>query len=299
METRIGLALGGGGARGFAHLGALLALEEAEIPCHYIAGTSMGAAIGAVKALGGNLRKLERLLLCLDLNDLLQVSDSALRELQRIIGRSMMDYVRGSLWKEEDAVPHDTARLHELFSLLTANRAFSDTQIPFAVVTTDVETGKRVVLTEGKLYDAITASTAVPGVFSPVARDGRYLIDGGIVDKLPTDVIIDMGATAAIAIDTGAPLTREIGTPLDAVLQSQRATSQYLTTLQLERSRAQLEGRLMVIQPDVGWIRMFDFTHVDEAIQAGKDAVRARLDEIRLTILAEASAASNPSHSGS
>ena len=282
MEPRIGLALGGGGARALAHLGVLIALEEARIPICCIAGSSMGAAIGASKAIGADLKKIESLLGCLDLNDLLQVSDSTLREVQRVLGRGVMEYVRGSTWREEDAKPQDLARLYELFSLLTANKNFDDVLTPFAVVATDVETGERVTLDRGKLYHAVTASAAVPGVFSPVAWEGRFLVDGGIVEKLPVTAVIEMGATAILAVDAGAqPGRRAVETRLDALLQTQRTTSQHLTRHQLERARERVEGRIVVIRPDVAWITMFGFEHTEEAIQAGKESVQAHLDQIR------------------
>ena len=278
---RLGFALGGGGARGLAHLGALIALEEAGIEPAAIAGTSMGAAMGSAKAIGADLHKVRLILGSIDLNDILQVSDSTVRELQKIIGRSVVEYVRGAAWGEEDARPHDLRRLCELFRLLTARKTFAETEIPFAVVAADVETGERVVLRDGLLADAITASTSVPGVFSPVAHQGRVLMDGGVVEKLPIDVVAEMGADAVIAVDTGAPLSREISTCLDALLQSQRATSHHLTQLQVERAKEQLEGRIVVISPDVGWIRMFGFEHADEAIEAGAEAIRTHLDEIQ------------------
>ena len=279
-SKRLGLALGGGGARGLAHLGVLIALEEAGIEVSAIAGTSMGAAMGAAKAIGADLRKIRILLGMLDLNEILQVTDSTLRELQKIIGRSVVEYVRGSAWREEDARPHDLARLCELFSLLTAHKTFDQTKIPFAVVTVDVETGDPVVLRSGKLSDAITASTAVPGVFSPFALDGRVLMDGGVVDKLPIETVVTLGADAVVAIDTGAPLNREIATILDALLQAQRATSHHLTRVQLERAADRLAGRLLVLKPDVGWIRMLGFEHAEDAIEAGADCARAHLDQI-------------------
>ncbi len=264
-----------------AHLGVLLALEEAGIPISMIAGTSMGAVLGAAKAIGADLTLLRRVLEVIDLNELLQVTDSTLRELQKIIGRSVMEYVRGSPWREEGAVPHDLARLCELFSLFTANKSFEDAAIPFAAVAADLETGERVLLRSGNLATAITASTSVPGVFSPVARDGRYLIDGGILEKLPVRTVHEMGAEAVVAVDTGAPLDRRIETCLDAILQSQRATSQYLTRIQLDLAREHLGDRLIVLRPDVGWMTMFEFEHIADAIQAGVDVTRDRLDDIR------------------
>ncbi|TSA51567.1 hypothetical protein D4R47_00335, partial [archaeon] len=210
QRRKIGLALGGGGARGFAHLGVLIALAENEIPIDFLSGTSMGAVIGAARALGMDLDRLRRLLSCLDINELLQVSESTIREVQKAIGRGLIEYVRGSDWHASDGFPQDLARVYELFSLLTANKEFSDTVIPFTVVAADLETGERVVLTEGKLYKAVTASAAIPGTFSPVAHQGRYLIDGGVIDKVPASVTIDMGANVVIAVDTGAPLTRSV-----------------------------------------------------------------------------------------
>ncbi len=280
MDRRIGLALGGGGARGLAHLGVLIGLDEAGVPIDVIAGTSMGAALGAARAIGANLQLLAKLLATLDLNALLQVSDNTLREVQKIVRRSMVEYVRGSAWRADDASPPDLARMDELFSLFTAGKTFEQSVVPLAVVATDVETGQRVVLDRGPIYRALTASTAVPGIFSPVAYEGRFLIDGGIVDKVPVDVVIDMGASAVIAVDTGAPIARRIETQLEAILQSQRATSKHLTQMQLEAARQRLEGRLVTLRPDVGWIRMFAFEYAEDAIQAGRASVSAHLDEL-------------------
>lgn len=280
MQRRIGIALGGGGARGIAHLGVLLALEEAGIPIHVVAGTSMGAAIGAATALGTRLPFLARLLCALDLNALLDVSDNALREAQRVLARSMVEVVRGAGWRTAGQTPPELGRLIEFYGLLTGRRTFADARLPLAVVAMDVETGQRVVLREGSIAVALAATTAVPGVFPPVSLGGRFLIDGGIVDKVPVDAAIEMGAEAVIAVDTGAPITRRVETTLEAMLQSQRATSKHLTQLQLDAARRRLEGRLVLLRPDVGWIRMFAFEYAEEAIQAGRAAVSAHLDDL-------------------
>ncbi len=280
-RRKIGLALGGGGARGFAHLGVLIALTENDIPLDFISGTSMGAVIGAARALGMDLDRLRRLVSCLDINELLQVSESTIREVQKAIGRGLIEYVRGSDWHASNGFPQDLARVYELFSLLTANKDFSDTLIPFTVVAADLETGGRVVLTEGKLYKAVVASAAIPGTFSPVEYQGRYLIDGGVIDKVPASVTIDMGADAVIAVDIGAPLTRSVKTTLDALLQSQRITSHKLTRLQMESASQRVDGRFILLRPKVGWITMLAFEHVAEAIDAGKEEAYAHMDEIK------------------
>jgi NTE family protein len=281
MRRKIGLALGGGGARGFAHLGILMALAENKIPVDYVSGTSMGAIMGAARALEMDLARLKVLLTCLDLNELLQVSQSTMRELEKAIGRGFIEYVRGSDLRTSEDFPESLARIYELFSLLTANKDFSDTHIPFAVVAADLETGERIVITEGKLYKAIAASAAIPGTFSPVTHQGRYLIDGGIVDKVPASVTIKMGANAVIAVDTGAPLRRSVKTTLDALLQSQRITSHALTALQMENAKRELDGHFILLRPNVGWINMLAFKHVEEAIEAGKREAYAHMPEIR------------------
>lgn len=279
-ERRLGVALGGGGARGFAHLGVLLALQEEKIPISAIAGTSIGAAVGACCALGMSLDKTANLLCLLDLNDLLQVSDSTIREVQRALGRGMVEFVRGCDWTDFSATG-SLGRMHELFRLLSANRAFADMKIPYAAVAAELQSGDQVILTSGKIADAATASAAVPGVFPPFPMDGRLLIDGGIVNKVPADITLELGANVVLAVDTGAPLTREVKTSLDALFQSQRITSAHLTDMQLNDARRRINGRMLVLKPDVGWMTMFDFAHVPEAIDAGYRAARAHLEEIR------------------
>ena len=269
-KRKLGVALGGGGARGFAHLGVLIALEENDIPVDFVSGTSMGASMGAARAIGTDLPKLSRVLACLNLNEILDISDNTMREVQRAIGRGVVELVRGSSWREQGSPPERLARMYELFSLLTARKSFSDTHIPFAAVAADLESGEEVVLTQGKLHHAVTASAAVPGVFYPVAHGGRYLIDGGIINKVPANVTADMGAQAVLAVDTGAPLDRQVKTSFDALFQSQRITSQRLSTYQLEESRKRLNGRLLVLRPNVGWMTMFAFQHVEKAVQAGR-----------------------------
>jgi len=250
-----------------------------------IAGTSMGAAMGAAKAIGADLRKFARLVSSLDLNDLLQVSDNTMREVQRAIGRGMAELVRGPTWRRENATPENLARMLTLFELLTARKRFEDAVVPFAVVAADVETGARVVLDKGHLYEAVCASAAIPGIFSPVPYGDRYLIDGGVIEKIPVDVVIERGAEAVIAVDTSAPLTRSVTTSFDALLQSQRITSQRLTELQLASARTRLNDRFLMVRPNVQWITMFAFEHVAEAIQIGRETALGQIDAIRSLVV--------------
>jgi len=280
-RKRIGIALGGGGARGFAHLGVLIALEENGIPIDVITGTSMGAAIGAAKALGMDLKKLLRLLSYLNLNELLGVSESTTREIRWAIGRGVVEYVRGKDWEKETTPPERLARMFELFSLLTAKKDFSATKIPFAVVAADLITGERVILREGPLYRALAASAAVPGIFHPVRHQGRFLIDGGLIDKIPVDAAIELGAETVIAVDVGAPLASKARTSLDVMFQSQRITAQALTALELEEAKERLNGRFLLLRPRVSGITMLAFNRLAQAAAAGEAEARARLPEIR------------------
>ncbi len=281
-RRKIGLALGGGGARGFAHLGILMALKEHGIPVDVITGTSMGAAVGAVKALGMDLKKLYLLLSNLNLNEMLGVSESTTREIQRAIGRGVVEYVRGVDLEEITSPPERLARMYELFSLLTAKKSFSDTEIPFAAVAADLTTGERVLLKEGPIYRAVAASAAIPGIFPPVRIKGMYLTDGGIIDKIPIDAAIELGAETVIAVDAGAPMEgMRAKTSLDVMFQSQRITSHALTELQLKEAEERLNGRFILLRPRVSGITMLAFSRLSQAVKAGEEEVLARLPEIR------------------
>ncbi|HDJ30318.1 MAG TPA: hypothetical protein ENF29_04630 [Candidatus Acetothermia bacterium] len=280
-KLKIGLALGGGGARGFAHLGIIMALEEHGIPIDVITGTSMGAAVGAAKALGMDLGKLHSVLSLLNLNSLLGVSESTSHEIRRAIGRGVVEYMRGVDLEEETSLSERLSRLLALFSLLTAKKDFAATQVPFAVVAADLATGARVVLREGPIYRAVAASAAVPGIFPPVRIEGKYLIDGGVIEKIPIAAAIELGANAVIAVDAGAPMEKvRAQTSLDVMFQSQRITSHALTALQIEEARKRLNGRLVLLRPQVSGITMLAFSKLSQAVKAGKEEVLARLPEI-------------------
>ena len=280
-RKKVGLALGGGGARGFAHLGILMVLEENHIPIDIITGTSMGAVIGAVKALGLDLHKLYTVIGLLDLNEILGVSESTTREIQRAIGRGVVEYVRGEDLKQETTPPERLARMYKLFSLFTANKDFSALTIPFAAVAADLLTGERVILRDGPIYRAVAASAAVPGVFHPVHHQGRFLIDGGVIDKIPIDAALELGAQVVIAIDASSPLAGHVRTSLDVMFQAQRITSQALTSLQIKRAIELLPDRFLYLHPQVDTITMLAFSKFQQAVTAGREAAETHMDEIR------------------
>ena len=180
----LGIALGSGSARGWAHIGVLRALTEAGIAPDFVAGCSMGAMVGAAFA-AGRIEELEAWALSLDW--------------RRVVG--LVDVgLRGGVFKGD--------RLLNIYQGQFVECPFSELSVPFAAVATDLATGQEVWLREGKVSDAVRASCTVPGLFRPVLRDGRYLIDGSVVNPIPVSLCRAMGAQVVIAVDLGTHRAR-------------------------------------------------------------------------------------------
>lgn len=176
FNKRIGLALGGGAAKGLAHIGALKAFEEEQIPIHCISGTSVGALVASYHAFG---RPAESILsICSTLN------------LSRLIDFTLE---RGGLFS--------TNNIREMLHRDLGDCRIEDANIPLAICTTDIETGEQLIFREGNLADIVCASMAVPGLFVPVEVDGRILVDGGLVENLPISPLADMGAGITVGVD--------------------------------------------------------------------------------------------------
>ncbi len=176
FNTRIGLALGGGAAKGLAHIGALKAFEEEQIPIHCISGTSVGALVASYHAFG---RPAESILsICSTLN------------LSRLIDFTLE---RGGLFS--------TDNIREMLHRDLGDCRIEDANIPLAICATDIETGEQLIFRNGNLADAVCASMAVPGLFVPVEIDGRILVDGGLVENLPISPLEDMGAGIIVGVD--------------------------------------------------------------------------------------------------
>jgi len=173
---RIGLALGAGAARGWAHIGIIEALEKEGIHPEIVAGTSIGALVGAAYA-GGRLKALKKWVLSLTWKDVVQIMDLTLSGGGFVQGDRLMDFF---------------ARHVENVPIETLDR-------PFGAVATDLETGQEIWFREGDLFDAVRASIALPGLFTPVEVDGRWLVDGGLVNPVPISLCRAMGADVVIA----------------------------------------------------------------------------------------------------
>ena len=176
---KIGLALGGGSARGLAHVGVILALEAYNIPINIIAGTSIGSVIGGLYASGATIEQLEEVALSIKKSKTLFMMDPVFPHSGLISGDRI-------------------EKMLNQFAL--KDKTFDDLSISFAAVATDVESGAKVILNQGKVIDAVRASIAIPGIFTPVKYQDYYLVDGGVVDPVPVDVVQMMGADIIIAV---------------------------------------------------------------------------------------------------
>lgn len=283
MRPVIGLALGGGGARGYAHIGVIRTLMAHQIPIDVVAGTSMGAVIGGAYACGVDLYKLEKILRNLDVNKLLGIPDTTLRGIESLAGKTASEY----LFKKADWRTYEPERLRQLYEFLmlfTGERTFEDLSVPLSVIACDIDTGEEVVLRSGKLYRAIAASISFPGIHPPVHYDGRFLVDGGLVNKIPVDAAVAMGAEIVIAVDVGASLNARVMTSLDVLVQSQAITSRELVRLKLALMHERLGDNLIVIRPAVDRIRMFQLRQLDLPIREGERATLEKLEPIKALI---------------
>jgi NTE family protein len=283
-RPRIGLALGGGGARGGAHVGVLEVLDELHVPVDVIAGTSMGAVVGGVYAAGVPIERIDRAFREANWSDLLD-DRPAYRDLvfrrKEDASRYLVDFELGihdGRFRQPHGLRAGQKLAFEARALLIdtpAETDFSKLPIPFRAVATDVETGERVVLDHGDLVQAILASFAVPGVFAPVAIDGRLLIDGGISDNLPVELAREAGADVVIAVDVGALLVKR--DKLNSMFSVLGQTMSFLTRKNSDPSARAAD---LVIAPDLTGISSSEFAATPEAILRGRAAALAMRDTL-------------------
>jgi NTE family protein len=289
-RPRIGLVLSGGGARGMAHIGVLRRLEELRVPIDAIAGTSMGAVIGGLYASGLDAREIEAVMTSVNWQD--AVRDRPPRQ-ELTFRRKAEDQnflvkfplgLRGGDFKLPKGLIQGQ-KLTQLLRRLTLPvidaPSFDALPTPFRAVATDLETGEAVVLDRGDLTQAMRASVSAPGVFAPVERDGRLLVDGGIAENLPIDVARSLGVDVLIVVDVGFPLLpRE---RLDSVPTISNQMLAIFIRRNAERQRRTLGERDVVIDPALGEASSFDFGQVQRAIDLGRAA--AELQRTRLATL--------------
>ncbi|MEW5826013.1 MAG: patatin-like phospholipase family protein [Candidatus Bipolaricaulota bacterium] len=296
-ETRIGLALGSGGARGAAHTGVLKVLQREGIAASCVTGSSIGALIGAAYAAGLPTERIE----------------------QEWLATGIPKVVRGLLPTFPRSGLSSGSEFRKLLVGLFGNVRIEDLPLPFAAVACDIDTGERVVLRRGPLVDALRASTAIPGLFHPVRWEGRILVDGGMVDPVPISECRRLGATFVIAVDItprpipttprGRTVWNRIGSHVHEGLSQQtwvpNNLAEFLEAAFRERPERPLPGvysvlnqsisillqeilRLRVaadppeilIRPDVT-LSTLGFRHAREGIEAGERAAGAALPELQ------------------
>jgi NTE family protein len=281
-RDKVGLVLSGGGARGVAHIGVLRELERQRIPVDYITGTSMGAIIGGLYAAGNSTTEIEQILIEIDweeiLKDQLDRRNSTLRrkldddlfQLNKSIG-----FKNGEVQLPSGLIQGQKLQLllDRLFSKVSEVENFDNLPIPFRAVATDIVSGEAVVLKSGSLATAIRASMSVPTIFSTVEIDGTILVDGGISNNLPVDVVRHMGADVVIAVDIGTPLY-----PKDKVKNVVGVTAQLTNLLVQNTTKRQLDTLTkndILIAPQLGDFSSSDFNSSSEIIVNGVSATKA------------------------
>ncbi len=283
-RPKIGLVLSGGGARGIAHVGVLKELEAARIPIDFVAGTSMGSIIGGLYASGMTPAELERRILAMNWDVVL--ADRPPRE--ELSLRRKADDLRlsipiefgmrdGELRAPRGAVGSTGLEnvLKQLTDGVPNSVIFDKLAIPFRAVATDLVTGEAVVFDRGELAAVMRASMSVPAAFAPVEIGGRLLVDGGLVDNLPVDVMRKMGADIVIAVNIGSPLLprEELGSILGVGLQMLNI----LTEQNVRTSLASLKATDVLIVPDLAKISATDFNLGADAMNRGAEATRGVL----------------------
>lgn len=304
-QPRLGLALGSGAARGLAHIGVLKVLEEANTPVHGIAGTSIGAFIGALYAAGVPVQRMETAACELDW-----------RKLARLLNPTVP--ISGLV---------DGRKLVEFMAELLPVHNFEELRLPLAVTATDIETGEALIIRKGDLLEALRAALAFPGIFPPVRFDNRFLVDGGLCNPVPADVVRHLGANRVIGVCTIPDVDKQ--TP-EAFMPSSGASGEQswhrdiFTATGIEQlfrrllgsssalepaaessdrkvpgifrvcaqSVAIMENQInslrladnhhdLIIRPKCPGITLLEFHRASEIIAAGEEAARAALPEIR------------------
>ncbi len=267
-KPRIALVLGGGAARGFAHVGVIRALEQEKIPIDMVVGTSVGSLIGAIYATDLNSFELEWTAFQLEKEDLFDFGViSAVTGMGFAKGDKLEAWVKGHI---------KAANIENM-------------KLPFAAVATDLNWGHKVVLDKGSLARAIRASAAIPGVFEPVRHQGKILVDGGVVDNIPISVAKARGADLVIAVDISANVANtNITNLLGVTLQA----TNIMFALNVEQSKK--DADVLITPAGIGDIGMLDFTQKKRCMQAGIEATQKATPAIRKVIEAWVAAHSQP-----
>lgn len=278
-RLKIGLALGGGAARAFSHIGVLDGLTKHDVPIDIVTGTSMGAIIGAMYATQPDVDAIKEHLADYIKSDVFDESgfnffkeldthdEGILAEMGRLARRGVFN----ALSVTKTALVNDKTAANN-YAYLIDDLAFDETSIPFAAVALDLWSGEPVVLNQGRLRDAIAASCAMPGVLNPVEFEGRLLVDGGWVETVPIRAARELGADFVIAVDVGDAI-HCFEEPRNAIDVIARADSLARSAL----NREQLKTADIVLSPQNGIGHWADFSTTEVAIVRGEEEVERQI----------------------
>lgn len=295
-HARVGLVLGGGGARGFAHLGVLKVLEEMRVPISCIAGTSIGSLVGGVYAAGVPLEEMVDRLARIDWNDLFK--DDPPRSEKPFLAKrdDYQNLFRFELGQRgaELLLPSGTTAGYKFEFLLRemvaragnfANQDFDRLPIPYRAMATDIEYGKSVEFDRGDLVKVMRASMSVPGLIAPVAIDGALYVDGGLLQNVPVAAARNACGDVVIAVNVGSGLLprEELASALGISLQMINV----LTEQNVRESIAALGPSDVLIEPDLGNYSAADFAGAMKLIAVGEAAARRRAEDLRRLSVSE------------
>jgi len=281
-KLKVGLALGGGGARGLAHIGVLKVLERENIPIDLITGTSMGAIIGGVYALKKDISAIEKIAekysKISEFNIDFSFSEKERKDKPFFL-KKMSDFLKkGYILNLELRRKYidEGEGIKKIIKDLVGDKAFTDTKIPFAVVAADLVKGEKVILNQGKLFDALLASSSIPGMFPPVILDKKILVDGGIVDVVPIQAAQSLGANFVIGVNVGQTIKKrvEFDNAVEIFFRSDSITSAELRKLQLSFAD-------VVITPKIGRFHWSDFSKPEQCIREGEIAAQNIILELK------------------
>lgn len=258
-RPEVGLALGSGGARGITHIGVLKVLEKNNIPIDYITGASAGALVGAYYALNTETSGMEKIALKTTKRELLTLMDPSNPKRALIKGNKIKNFIKN----------------------LLNDRDFKDIKIPLTIVATNLENGQEVHIKKGNLADAVRASVGIPGIFYPARLNDKWLVDGGLINATPVDVVREMGADFVIAVDLtmGSEATFKDPGIVETLLRSFDIIRTELTRLKIQSVKD-----LVLIQPTINnkdGIDSLRFYEAKRFIKAGEEATEKAMPEIK------------------
>lgn len=257
VRKKVGLALGGGAAKGLAHIGVLEALVAADIPIDMIAGTSMGAIVGAFYAISGDLPLMHRMAVELGKKRLGLFTDL------KIPRTGILSW----------------SKVEKQLNNYIGNVTFEDLRLPFQCVAVDIDSGEELVLKEGKVWNAIRASASVPVMLPITEIGGQHLVDGGILNPVPVRLARDMGAEMVIAVNVLPKLDKPEPKPHHHTIFTIMLKTMYIFNDKVIVSS--LEGADIVILPDTLSVGYTDFHKAEECILEGRLAAEKMVPEIR------------------